>query len=338
MKQVTIKDIARAAGVSYSTVSRSLSGSPEISEKTRERILQLCREMNYTANTVARSMVMKSTKLLGLIVTDISNPFMSEMAYYIDGQTRDRGYNIVLCNSLRSPEQERILFELMISRKVDGVILLPADSESYRNLSPLLGSVPTVFVGENLRDAPESYVTVDNFRGAYMGVEYLYGLGHRKILYFGKRKGSTTHQLRSEGYEAACRDLGIRPHYLNNTFSSTSIKHGYQLALQLFSQPLEDTAIFAATDTNALGILQAAEEKGIRIPDDLSLLGFDNIRDSGLPRIGLTTIEQPRKLLASMAVDSLLDKIENELSGYTHRILTPTLVERTTCRAVTPEG
>ena len=141
--------------------------------------------------------------------------------------------------------------------------------------------MPTVFVGENLRDAPESYVTVDNFRGAYMGVEYLYGLGHRKILYFGKRKGSTTHQLRSEGYEAACRDLGIRPHYLNNT------------------------------------------EKGIRIPDDLSLLGFDNIRDSGLPRIGLTTIEQPRKLLASMAVDSLLDKIGNELSGYTHRILTP---------------
>ena len=115
-------------------------------------------------------------------------------------------------------------------------------------------------------------------------------------------------------------------------------ENGYLMAKQLFSEKPEFTAIFASTDTNALGILQAAEEKGIRIPDDLSLLGFDNIRDSGLPRIGLTTIEQPRKLLASMAVDSLLDKIENELSGYTHRILTPTLVERTTCRAVTPEG
>ncbi len=337
MKQVTIKDIAKAAGVSYSTVSRSLTGSPEISEKTRQRILELCREMNYTANTVARSMVMNSTKLLGLIVTDISNPFMSELAYYIDGQTRDRGYNIVLCNSLRSLEQERMLFELMISRKVDGVILLPADSESYHTLEPLLGRVPTVFVGENLRDAAESYVTVDNFRGAWMGVEYLYHLGHRRILYFGKRKGSITHQLRSEGYQAACEHFGLEPHYLNNTFSSTSIKHGYQLALQLFSQPLRDTAVFAATDTNALGILQAAEEKGIRIPEDLSLLGFDNIRDSGLPRIGLTTVEQPKKLLASMAVDSLLDQIENELSGYTHRILTPTLVERSTCRAVAPD-
>ena len=331
MKQVTIKDIARAAGVSYSTVSRSLSGSSEISESTRTRILQICKQMNYTANAVARSMVMKNTKLLGMIVTDISNPFMSELAYYIDSQARNRGYNILLCNSLRSLEQERVLFELMISRKVDGVILFPAESESFHALETLLPRIPTIFVGENLRDVPESYVTVDNYRGAYMGVEYLYRLGHRRILYFGKRKGSTTHQLRGEGYHAACRDLGLTPRYMNNTFASTSIKHGYQLAQQLFSQPLDVTAVFATTDTNALGLMQAAEEKGIRIPEDLSLLGFDNIRYSGLPRIGLTTIEQPKKLLASMAVDSLLEKIENELTGYTHRVLTPSLMERTTC-------
>ena len=334
MKQVTIKDVARAAGVSYSTVSRSLSGSPEISEKTRNRVLQLCKEMNYTADAVARSMVMKSTKLLGLIVTDISNPFMSELAYHIDSQVRARGYNIVLCNSTRSLEQERALFELMISRKVDGIILFPAESESYHTLEGLLPRIPTIFVGENLRDVPESFVTVDNYRGAYMGVEYLYSLGHRRILYLGKRKGSTTHKLRSEGYQDACRNLGLTPRYLNNTFPSTSIKHGYLLAQQLFSRPLEETAVFAATDTNALGVLQAAEEKGIRIPEDLSLLGFDNIRDSGLPRIGLTTIDQPKKLLAAMAVESLLDKIENELAGYTHRVLTPSLVERSTCRKI----
>ena len=127
MKQVTIKDIAQAAGVSYSTVSRSLSGSPEISEKTRNRILQLCRDMNYTANAVARSMVMKSTKLLGLIVTDISNPFMSELAYYIDGQARARGYNIVLCNSLRSLEQECSALETRIRILTD----MQRDYEGY---------------------------------------------------------------------------------------------------------------------------------------------------------------------------------------------------------------
>ena len=331
MKNVTIKDVAKAAGVSYSTVSRALSGSPEISEETRKRILQLCKEMDYTTNTIARAMVMKSTKLLGLILTDISNPFMSELAYHIDRQARARGYNILLCNSSRNLEQERDLFELMIGRKADGVILFPSESGSYEMLQPLLSRMPTIFVGENLREAPESYVAVDNYRGAYLGVEYLYNLGHRRILYFGKRRGSYTHQLRGDGYVAACQDFGLTPRYCNNAFMSTSIKYGYQLAKQLFAQSLDYTAIFAATDTNALGVLQAAEECGIRIPEDLSLLGFDNIRDSGLPRINLTTVEQPKKLLASMAVDSLLDKIQNELSGYTHRILTPAVIERSSC-------
>ena len=334
MKNVTIKDVAKAAGVSYSTVSRALSGSPEISADTRDRILQVCKQMNYTANTVARAMVMKSTKLLGLILPGVNNPFMSELAYHIDRQARARGYNIILCNSSRDIEQERELFELMIGRQVDGVILLPAGPESYDSLQPFFSRLPTVFVGENLRDAQESYVSVDNFRGTYMGVEYLYKLGHRDILYFGKRQGSTTHQLRSDGYAAACQDLGLAPQYCNNTFSNTSVKDGYQLAKQLLVQERKFTAIFASTDTNALGIMQAAEEMGLRIPQDFSLLGFDNIRDSGLPRIELTTIEQPMKMLASVAVHTLLEKVQNELAGYTHRILTPTLIERSSCRQI----
>ena len=334
MKSVTIKDVAKTAGVSYSTVSRALSGSHEISAETRERILKICESMHYTTNTVARAMVMNTTRLLGLILTDISNPFMSELAYHIDRQARARGYSIILCNSSRNLDQERELFELMIARKADGVILLPSESASYDSLKPLLSRIPTVFVGENLREAPESYVAVDNFRGAYMGVEYLYKLGHRKIIYFGRRRGSTTHQFRGDGYAAACRDFRIPPRYVNNTFMSTSIKYGYQLARQLFAQPIDYTAIFAATDTNALGVMQAAEECGIRIPQDISLLGFDNIRDSGLPRIELTTVEQPKKLLASMAVDSLLDKIQNELTGYTHRMLQPALIERSSCRSI----
>lgn len=331
MKNVTIKDIAEAAHVSYSTVSRALSGSPEISEDTRTRILQICRDMNYTVNTVARAMVKKSTKLLSLILTDVSNPFMSELAYHIDRQARARGYNIILTNSSRNLEQEREQFELMISRQVDGILLFPSGPESYENLRPHLARIPTVFIGENLRELPESYVAVDNGRGAAMGVQYLYQLGHRDILYFGRRRGSTTHQLRAEGYAAACRELGLKPQYWHNAFPTTSIKYGYQLAKQLFGQERTYTAIFAATDTNALGILQAAEEAGVRIPEDLSLLGFDNIRDSSLPRIELTTIEQPKKMMASVAVDTLLDKIQSEVAGYSHRILMPTLIERSSC-------
>ncbi|MBQ7247455.1 MAG: LacI family DNA-binding transcriptional regulator [Lachnospiraceae bacterium] len=334
MKSVTIKDVAKAASVSNSTVSRALSGSPEISEETRERVLRVCKELNYTVNTVARSMVVRSTRLLGLILTSVNNPFMSELAYHIDRQARARGYNIILCNSSRDTEMERELFELMLGRQVDGIILAPAGPGSYESLRPYLGRIPSVFIGENLREAPESYVSVDNFRGAEMGVEYLYRLGHRNILYFGRRRNSVTHQLRADGYASACARLGLTPMYCNNTFSSTSIKYGYQLAKQAFSEERKYTAIFASTDTNALGVMQAAEEAGIRIPEDLSLLGFDNIRDSSLPRIELTTIEQPKKMLASIALDTLLDKIQNELSGYSHRIVSPTIIERSSCRAI----
>lgn len=334
MKNVTIKDVAKAAGVSYSTVSRALSGSPEISADTRERILQLCKEMNYTTNAIARAMVVKSTKLLGLILPSVNNPFMSELAYYIDRQARARGFNIILCNSSREPEQERELFDLMLGRQVDGVILIPSCPETCQNLAPYLSRIPTVFVGENLKDSTESYVSVDNFRGAYIGVEHLYQLGHRDILYFGQRRNSTTHQLRAEGYLAACKDLGLTPQFYNNMFSNTSIKYGYQLAKQLFSEQHNYSAIFAATDTNALGIMKAAEEMHLRIPEDFSLLGFDNIRDSGLPRINLTTIEQPKKMLASIAVDTVLDKIQNEHSGYSHRVLAASVIERATCAPI----
>ena len=288
-----------------------------------EKVLILSCNTGQGHNTVAKA-----------IQEALNNPFMSELSYHIDRQARARGYNIILCNSSRDIEQERELFELMIGRQVDGVILLPAGPESYESLQPFFSRLPTVFVGENLRDAQESYVSVDNFRGTYMGVEYLYKLGHRDILYFGKRQGSTTHQLRSDGYAAACQDLGLTPQYCNNTFSNTSIKYGYQLAKQLLVQERKFTAIFASTDTNALGIMQAAEEMGLRIPQDFSLLGFDNIRDSGLPRIELTTIEQPMKMLASVAVHTLLEKVQNELAGYTHRILTPTLIERSSCRQI----
>ncbi len=335
MKNVTIKDVAKAANVSYSTVSRALSNSPEISEETRARVLKVCKEMNYTTNTVARAMAVKSTKLLGVILPGVNNPFMSELAYHIDRQARARGYNIILCNSSRDPEQERELFELLIGRQVDGIILIPSGSDSYESLSQYLSKVPSVFLGENLRENPESYVSVDNTRGAYLGVEYLYKLGHRKIVYFGRRKGSNTHQLRAEGYETACRDLGLEPRFYNNPFSASSIKYGYQLARQFFTQERDYTAIFAASDTNALGIMQAADECGIRIPEDISLLGFDNIQYSELPRIHLTTIEQPKKMLASVAVESILDQVENDFSGYTHHILNPTLVERESCAPVT---
>ena len=331
MKNVTLKDVAKAAGVSYATVSRALSGSSQIGSETRERVLKLCDEMGYTTNFVARSMVTKRTNLIGLVVPSVDNQFMSELAYHAEVSARSHGYNIMLCDSGPDLRQEKTVVKLLLDRQVDGILIVPQSSRSYESLKPYLDQTPTVFLSENLRDQPQSYVAVDNSRGTYLGTQYLYGLGHRDILYFGQRQ-STTHQLRAEGYLKACQELGLAPRYFNSEYTRSSIQGGYQLAKELFQKPLDYTAIFASTDSNALGILTAADELGIDIPGRLSLIGFDNISATALSRIDLTTIDQPKKAMAVQAVDMLRDKIEHGTQGYVHQILLPTLIRRGTCK------
>ena len=318
MKNVTLKDVAKAAGVSYATVSRALSGSSQIGSETRERVLKLCDEMGYTTNFVARSMVTKRTNLIGLVVPSVDNQFMSELAYHAEVSARAHGY------------------KLLLGRQVDGILIVPQSSKSYDNLKSYLDQVPTVFLSENLRSQPQSYVAVDNSRGTYLGTQYLYELGHRDILYFGQRPGSTTHQLRADGYMKACHEFNLTPHFFNSEYSRSSIQGGYQLAKELFRKPLDCTAVFAATDSNALGILTAADEMGIDIPGHLSLIGFDNISATALSRIDLTTVDQPKRDMAVQAVDMLRDKIENGTQGYVHQILLPTLIQRGTCRKLDP--
>ena len=331
MKSVTLKDVAKAAGVSYATVSRALSGSPQIGSDTRERIIKLCDEMGYTTNYVARSMVMKKTDLIGLVVPSIDNQFMSELAYYAEMSARSHGYNIMLCNSGPDLKQEKTVVKLLLGRQVDGILIVPQSPKTYENIRAYTDQVPKVFLSENLRDQPQSYVAADNSRGTYIGTKYLYELGHRDILYFGRRH-TTTHQLRAEGYMKACQELGLQQRFVNSEFSRSSIANGYEMARELFSKPIDYTAIFASTDSNALGILKAADELHIDIPGRLSLIGFDNISATGLPRIDLTTIEQPKRDMAVQAVDMLRDKIENGTQGYVHQILLPTLIKRGTCK------
>ncbi len=334
MDNITIKDIAKIANVSYATVSRALSGATGISEETRSRVLKICEELGYTPNYAARSMVTKATKLIGLIVPDISNPFMSEMAFNIEQFARESGYHIMLCNTENNVEQEIEVFKLLMGRKVDGILIFPTSAQSHKMLESYLNKLPVVFVSENLRDFSASYVTVDNLMGATIGTEYLYSLGHRNILYFGRR---VNHRLRYEGYESVCQKHGLTPYFLDSPYPTDAIQHGYDMAKDLFkaNPELPYTAIFASTDSNALGLLKAAEEAGLRIPEDISLLGFDNIPYSGLPKIMLSTIEQPYKLMATVSVDMLIDKINNPDFGYSHKVLSPKLLIRNSCQKVT---
>lgn len=333
---VTLKDVAKVAGVSYATVSRALSGSPEIGESTRKRVIKICEEMGYTPNSVARSMVMKRTNIIGLIVTSIDNPFMSEMTAHLEIYARRCGYNLMVCNSSYDLELEKEVFALLMGRKVDGIIMIPIGTESYDALKTLTSQVPTVFIGENMIELPENYVSVDNTSGMQQATEYLYSLGHRRILYLGARDNSKTHELRVEGYYNACKKLGIEPTVLRNKSSRSSSQVGYELAKAHFEKPFSETAILCAADTLAIGVIQAAYEKGILIPQDLSLMGFDNISFSALPPISLTTVNQPKLELAVSALDMLLNRIKRPDAPHTKTILSPSLIIRNSCRAIEP--
>ena len=332
MDKVTLKDVAKVANVSFTTVSRALSGNPEISNETRDRILKICDEMGYTTNYIARSMIKKKTELIGLIVPSIDNPFMSELAYYVEVTARRFGYNLILCNSHPDLTQEQKVMQLMVGHQVDGVLIIPQKPESYENLKRYTALIPSVFLSENLKDQNGSYISVDNQCGTRLGTEYLYKLGHRNILYYGCRTGSTTHQLRADGYKEACQMLGIEPKIVYFDSASSSIELGYEMAHKALEQKQEITAVFASTDSNAIGLMQAAREKNIRIPEELSLLGFDNIRLASLPQIDLTTVAQPKEEMAVRAVKMLIRKIEKQPSAPTFEIIEPSLVERSSCR------
>ena len=334
MGKVTIKDVAKAAGVSYATVSRAFSDSSEIGENTKKRILKISETMGYMPNSVARSMVKRRTETFGLVVPSIQNPYMSEFTSCLELRARKLGYSVMVCNSYYDLNSEQSVLRLLLGKQVDGLFLMPIGTESYDAILPLSQYVPSVFIGENLKNLSESYVSVDNYVGAKIGTEYLYSLGHRNILYLGARKNSVTHEKRLQGYIDACRELGIPADYLNSNFQRSSQQNGYMLAKHLFEKKLKHTAIFCSADSLAIGVMQAADEIGIRIPEDLSLMGFDNISFTSLPRISLTTIDQSIGDMAEAALEVMMEKLNGKSSGSLCRTLKPTIVERTSCKMV----
>lgn len=338
MRHVTIKDIARIAGVSASTVSRALNGSTELSEATRRRILEICQQEGYHVNVLARSLIKNRTNILGLIVPEITNPYYSELSFAVETYARERGYNIMLCNSLYNSLTTEKLFEHLISHQVDGILLANSSNESamlVRKFSPMVASVLIGTHGEEFNDI--NSVSVDNLTGGRLAGQHLLELGHKNIIYAGFRSENMSHLLRFRGFCKVLKDAGLEPEVLENKEDHSSISCGYELGKAIFSAPLKHTAIFASTDSLALGILKAADECSISIPEDISLLGFDNILYSSLPRITLSTVDQQKQLQAEAAVDMLLDLIESRsknAKGSVRRLICPELIKRGSCLPV----
>ena len=342
MGSVTIKDIARLAGVSVTTVSRALNDAPGINPETRDRVLALCREQGYRTNLLARSLSSNRTYMLGAILSDIASPFHASLIRRIETHAREQGYQVMLCSGRPGDRDINRLFDFLISQRVDGILLPSANSAAVELLDQFDPQVPCVLLGGC---APEesgvrvNAVSTDNYVGGILAADYLHRLGHREVAYLGFRPGNLTHALRYRGFLSAAEKHGMRVRTVENPTGASTIESGYEMASLLFREHFSQTAVFAAADAVALGVMQAADETGVPIPERLSLLGFDDIEYAALPKIRLTTIAQPAEALARSGVRLIVDLIEGGEQGeYTRKLLTPTLVERSTCRPLPAGG
>lgn len=336
MKRITIKDIAKIAGVSYATVSRALGDSKEISTATRERILEICKEEGYYTNSLAKGLVNNKSYLLGLIVPDISNTFFSEMVLEIETYAKQNGYHLILCNSHHSKETAKEAFEFLMSHQADGIILVSTQPEILSIVEPFAKHVPIVIIGDLIPElTPICHrVSLDNSLGGKLAAQHLNKLGHQHVAYIGHRPHNSIHENRLSGFLQTAQHLNQSVTVIENTTSnSSSQQSGYQLAQSFLTKPHSNTAIFAATDSTALGILQAAEELGLSVPTDFSLIGFDNCSYTAYPGIALTTIDQCKKEQAQLSVQLLLDQMGegSSLAIKTHTIM-PKLCERKSCQ------
>lgn len=330
MKKATIKDVAALAGVSFATVSRALSDRPEIRPETKAKVLAACEQLGYVRDIAARSLTGQATYTLGLIVPDISNPYHSGMATEIIHTAAKHGYRVLLSNSMRKLEQELQAIDSFAARQIDGILISAISPESQLQHAEILGDIPCVYLGANHTELC-NYVMSDNEKGAYEATRYLISLGHRDILFLGGRENSRSRSMRIHGYQRALEEAGLTGRMIPAPANVALLRQwSYECALEVLKGPLPD-AIFAFSDVTALKVLEAAEECGIRIPEDVSLMGYDNISFARLPRVDLTTVSQKKREQGRIAVEKLIELI-NGHTEKTEILLQPKLMIRSTCR------
>jgi LacI family transcriptional regulator len=310
MRRSTIREVALRAGVSYQTVSRVINNSPDVAEATREHVLRVIAELDYHPNAQAVSLSRNRTDIVGIIVDTVTSTFFAQTIAGVAQALRRRG-RFMLLATVEDATQFDVIDTLQRSRRIDGlVIVLPlANSLSLSRLTP--GRVPIVHI--DLQYDMDVYgITVNNYRGAYLATEHLIGLGHRRIGIITGRGDIPVGQLRLDGYRAALHDHGIpfNPSLVvSGDFTFASGVAGAERLVALDPRP---TAIFACNDLMAIGTLHVVTRNGLRVPVDLSIIGFDDTPEAALACPPLTTMRQPLRTMGEMAADLVCRLIDGE--------------------------
>ena len=335
----TIVQIAKSLGVSTITVSRALNNRGYyIKKETKEKILKKAAELNYRPNHIARSLRIRSTHAIGLILPDIKNPFFPNVASSINKIANSREYNVILCSSEGGINKEKSEVSTLLNRRVDGLIIIPSDcnngSDTYKQLKET--NIPFVLMDRYWRNINCSYVVCNDIYGAYLATSYLIKLGHKRIAHFSGSMIVTSAENRLKGYKKALEEYEI-PYSEELVIETDVTQESGTRAMEIILEQKENpTAIFAWNDTVAIGAMQAIKSKGLKIPEDISLVGFDDIDVSSLLYVPLTTIHQPQDELGETSAKILFEQIENKENPQIKQILLePELVVRNSCKEVT---
>jgi DNA-binding LacI/PurR family transcriptional regulator len=333
VSSVSIKDIAQVAGVSHSTVSRALRRSPLVNSETAVRIRRLAQLMGYSPSAVARGLVTRRTATVGVVVTTIADPFVAEVVRGIERVSLEQGYSVLLCNSNAEPEREMAAVHMLREKRVDGVVVTASRIGAL--YLPLLEEirVPIVLINSQREGQYVFSVATDNVGSAYQATRYLHSLGHIRIGHVtgcGETQSSVDRQA---GYRQALIDVGIVPAPAWIVEGNGRIEGGERAVQALLRVDPPLTAIFCYNDLTAIGVLKALKQAGHRVPDDMSLVGFDDIALASYVEPALTTVEQRKQQMGQTAMEMLLRLLSGDKS-VTNVVLPGRLVERASCKSV----
>ena len=306
---VTVHDVARHAGVSIATVSRALNDRSRVSVGTRERVLEIARQIGYQPNDLARSLAGMATQTIALLLPDITNPFFPELVKGVQTLADERGHLLLLCHNADDAAKARSDIAMLRRKKVDGILLV-AGTLKGRGIADATRDIPTVVLDRRVPGLRSDLVTVDHRRGARQAVEHLLELGHTRIAHVTGPPGISSSKERQAGWQEALRAAGIEPEP-GLVVPGTFLKEGgYAAGRALVERGVDFTAAFAANDMSAVGLLKSLKEAGRRVPDDVSVVGFDGIHLAEYTAPALTTVAQPIFDLGWRAAELLLDRLE----------------------------
>lgn len=336
----TIKDVARLAGVSTTTVSHVINKTRFVAEDTTKAVLEAVNQLNYSPSAVARSLKVNTTKSIGMIITTNEAPYFAEIVSAVEEYCYNNGYSLFLCNTQNNPEKIKNHFDMLLKKRVDGILVMC--SEYREDAFALFKStdVPMVIMDWGPNEDQSDRIIDHCLEGGYLAARHLIENGHKDIAIIAGYLYKTTAKARYDGFVKAMKEAGlpIRSEWvLENDFQPEG---GYESMNYILKQKTLPTAVICGCDMMALGVISAITEKGLQVPQDISVIGYDNIHSSRFFAPPLTTIHQSKIRLGEMALELLLERIKNSDIVHTPKVLEfhPELVVRKSVRNLTEDS